>query len=601
MSRAALKQTGAGLKQAEAELAGAETAMADREARRLAELAGEFCLFGLSIGLDVNQLAEPDLAAAETALVNREAERLAELAGAFCLFGLSIALDVNQLAEPADQAYRIVETPEPQPANDAAPAQRLPLPSLDRRGIHLPSTLPVRASRALDWLVVVLAAELAARWGAAVGLADLSLGAAGALFATAAALKFGLWVTDAYRVTPARMRADRSIGGLAIGVIVGLGVAALFAPDARSAAALSATLPCAAMLLAGVHAAIAVWTRAAHRAGMFSETIVLIGATEAAERVAARVSKSGEARVVAVVDDRLQRSPYVVGSAPVGGNVDDLLAWEGLPHVDRIVITVTQKAEGRVRDIIQRLRVIPNRVDLLLDVDTLNVRGRGVDRFAGAALACVSGRPRNQMRALLKRAEDIVFAALLLLVFAAPLLAIAIAVKLDSKGPALYRQRRHGFNNCVITLLTFRSMRHEPDAPQRQACADDPRITRIGRFLRRAGLDKLPQLINVVTGELSLVGPQPHAIGMKAAERDLQDIVAEYAHRHRVKPGITGWAQVNGARGPLKTPACVRRRVRYDLEYVAKNSLWLDLQILWRSTPIVLGRFLPFAGQTHAN
>jgi lipopolysaccharide/colanic/teichoic acid biosynthesis glycosyltransferase len=105
----------------------------------------------------------------------------------------------------------------------------------------------------------------------------------------------------------------------------------------------------------------------------------------------------------------------------------------------------------------------------------------------------------------------------------------------------------------------------------------------------------------VVTGELSLVGPQPHAIGMKAAERDLQDIVAEYAHRHRVKPGITGWAQVNGARGPLKTPACVRRRVRYDLEYVAKNSLWLDLQILWRSTPIVLGRFLPFAGQTHAN
>jgi exopolysaccharide biosynthesis polyprenyl glycosylphosphotransferase len=289
------------------------------------------------------------------------------------------------------------------------------------------------------------------------------------------------------------------------------------------------------------------------------------------------------------VDDRLQRAPHTIGAAPVGGSVEDLLAWEGLPHVDRIVITVTQKAETRVRDIIQRLSVIPNRVDILLDVDTLNVRGRGADRFAGAAAACVSGRPHNHARALVKRAEDIVIASLLLAVFALPMLAIAVAIKIDSKGPALYRQRRHGFNNRVVTLLKFRSMRHEPGAPLRQVRADDPRITRIGRFLRRTSLDELPQLINVLKGDMSLVGPRPHAIGMKAADRDLEDIVAEYAHRHRVKPGITGWAQVNGSRGPLETPADVRRRVRHDLEYVARASLWFDLHILLRTAPILMG------------
>jgi len=217
------------------------------------------------------------------------------------------------------------------------------------------------------------------------------------------------------------------------------------------------------------------------------------------------------------------------------------------------------------------------------------VRGRGANRFAGSALACVSGRPHSHTRALIKRTEDLVLGALLLAVFALPMLFIAIAVKADSRGPVFYRQRRHGFNNRVITLYKFRSMRHDPDAPLQQVRANDPRITRIGRFLRRTSLDELPQLFNVLKGDMSLVGPRPHAIGMKAAERDLQDIAAEYAHRHRVKPGITGWAQVNGSRGPVETPAALRRRVRYDLEYVARASFWFDLQILARTAPVLMG------------
>jgi polysaccharide biosynthesis protein PslA len=516
----------------------------------------------------------------------REAQRLAEIAGQFCLFGLSIALDASAF-ETADRPYRDETAPEQTPANDAAP--RFAFPELSRRGLHLPSTMPVRAMQAIDWLFVLIAAELAALWGAGVSLGELSLGAATAILAAAGALKLGMWITDAYVASPGRMRAERTIGGLALGVIAGLAIAAAFAEDARTAAALSAILPFTAMLLAGVHAAIAVWARAAHRAGVFSETIVLVGANDAAERIATRLGKSGEARVIAVVDDRLARAPQAVATAPVGGNLDALLAWEGLPHVDRIVIAVPQRADARVRDIIERLKFIPNRVDLLLDVDTFAVRGRGANRFAGAALACVSGRPHSHARAMLKRAEDVVISSALLAVFALPMLVIALAVKLDSTGPALYRQRRHGFNNRIITLFKFRSMRHDPGAPLAQVRANDPRITRIGRFLRRTSLDELPQLINVLTGDMSLVGPRPHAIGMKAAERDLEDIVCEYAHRHRVKPGITGWAQVNGSRGPLETPAAVRRRVRYDLEYVARASLWLDLQILMRTAPVLLG------------
>jgi len=513
-----------------------------------------------------------------------EARRLAELAGAFCLFGLNIAVRLAHVA-PALQPYRPSDATGPAPPNDAgtSAAPRFAFPSLNRRGIHLPPALPVRVLQALDWLFVLTAAELAARWGAGVGLAELSVGGAGAIFAAAAAVKFGLWITGAYRVTPARMCAEHSLGGLALGAILGLGIAAISAPDARVAAALSATLPFAAMALAGIHAAIAVWTRAAHRAGVFSETIVLVGATEAAERVVERLTRSGEARVIAVADDRLARAPRVLGATPIGGSIDDLLAWDGLPNVDRVVVTVTQKAEKRVRDIIQRLRAIPNRVDLLLDVDAFAVRGRGADRFAGLALACVSGRPHNHARALLKRAQDIVLASLLLALLALPMLAIAVAVKLDSRGPALYRQRRHGFNNRVIELYRFRSMRHDlRDEP------DESRVTGIGAFLRRTSLDELPQLFNVLKGDLSMVGPRPHAIGIRAAELELQDIVDEYAHRHRVKPGMTGWAQVNGLRGQIDSAIDARRRLGYDLEYVARASLWFDLQILLRSAAMLL-------------
>ncbi len=336
------------------------------------------------VGAELDQTSAQTIASAsgtgrqaDTSCVSAqsEAERLAETAAAFALFGMPI----DQPGDPdfplatADLAYRAFEVAPGAPANDWAEPTA---PAPGRRGMHVDSGLPVKLIQTIDWIIVAAAAQFAALWGAGTGLLQLSIGQAAAFIFSALALKAGLWLTDYYRFSLARVRPERGMGGLALGAIAGLLISNAFAPDARSAAALAATLPFAAMLLAGVHAALAIWIAAAHRRGLFAENIVLIGATEAAQRLAARAARSGDARIVAVVDDRISRSPAQVGSAPVIGGVDALLAWEQLPNVDRIVITVTQKAEGRVKSMIERLRVAPNRVDLLLDFDTHAVRGR---------------------------------------------------------------------------------------------------------------------------------------------------------------------------------------------------------------------------------
>ena len=180
----------------------------------------------------------------------------------------------------------------------------------------------------------------------------------------------------------------------------------------------------------------------------------------------------------------------------------------------------------------------------------------------------------------------------LLIAFSPILLALSIAIKLESKGPVIFRQKRHGFNNQIISVWKFRSMRDDPQAEERisqQTVADDPRITRIGKLIRRTSIDELPQLWNVLKGEMSIVGPRPHAVGMTSEEQAVQGIVGDYAHRHRVKPGITGWAQINGSRGPVHTKELVRERVRLDMEYVNRSSFWFDVYIMLMTLPRLFG------------
>lgn len=166
----------------------------------------------------------------------------------------------------------------------------------------------------------------------------------------------------------------------------------------------------------------------------------------------------------------------------------------------------------------------------------------------------------------------------------------ALAIRLDSKGPVLFRQKRYGYNNRLIWVFKFRSMYTErTDAnAERQTTRDDDRITRVGRFIRKTSIDELPQLFNVLAGSMSMVGPRPHATATKAAGIPFEEAVSEYSSRHRVKPGITGWAQINGYRGETDTLHKIKKRVEYDLEYIAKWSVWFDLYILFRTVPAVL-------------
>jgi polysaccharide biosynthesis protein PslA len=226
-------------------------------------------------------------------------------------------------------------------------------------------------------------------------------------------------------------------------------------------------------------------------------------------------------------------------------------------------------------------------VDAFLRVPSaLHLRpGTVLDRFPDLQVARVGGvaginigrRPLNIGEVVLKRAFDLVVASIALLSLSPLLAAIAVAIKLDSPGPVFFRQRRYGFNQQPFGVFKFRSMRADAGAPFRQATRNDSRVTRVGTFLRRTNLDELPQLLNVLKGEMSLVGPRPHAL---AHDRSFERRIALYARRHNVRPGITGWAQVNGFRGETLTDLDMERRVACDLHYIDNWSIWLDVQIM---------------------
>ena len=226
-------------------------------------------------------------------------------------------------------------------------------------------------------------------------------------------------------------------------------------------------------------------------------------------------------------------------------------------------------------------------IDAFLRVPSaLHLRpGTVLDRFPDLQVARVGGvaginngrRPLNLGEVLLKRALDLTVAAIALVSLSPLLAAIAVAIKLDSPGPVFFRQKRYGFNQQPLGVFKFRSMRADPNAAFRQATRNDSRITKVGAFLRRTNLDELPQLLNVLRGEMSLVGPRPHAL---AHDRSFERRIALYARRHNVRPGITGWAQVNGFRGETLTDLDMERRVACDLHYIDNWSIWFDIQIM---------------------
>jgi Undecaprenyl-phosphate glucose phosphotransferase len=320
------------------------------------------------------------------------------------------------------------------------------------------------------------------------------------------------------------------------------------------------------------------------RAGYLVRNIAIVGAGEEGERLVAKLRASGDSSIAicGVFDDRESRVPRVVCGHRVLGNTNDLLRTAQRVPVEEIIIALPLGAERRVKELVDILKRLPS--DLRVSAETFagQVPIRSMSYAGGVPLLAIVDRPIKHWSAVAKWVEDKVVSALLLLLFAPLMMIIALLIKLDSRGPVFFIQDRFGFNNSVIRVFKFRTMDAERcDASGAQRTIyNDPRVTRVGRVLRALSLDELPQLFNVLIGDMSLIGPRPHPINMRAGGTLYGDAVEEYVQRHRVKPGITGWAQVNGCRGEIETMDQARARVEYDLYYIEHWSIWLDLKTL---------------------
>ncbi len=333
--------------------------------------------------------------------------------------------------------------------------------------------------------------------------------------------------------------------------------------------------------------------RAMTRAGRLDRRTAIVGggpAGDALLRVLAAQPDSG-VRILGVFDDRDdERSPDVVAGFPKLGKVDDLVAYARHTQIDLVIFTLPISAEKRILEMLRKLWVLPIDIRLSAHMSRLRLTPKSYSYIGAVPVLDVFDKPIADWDLVLKWLFDKVVGALVLIGLSPVFLATAVAVKLDSRGPILFRQKRYGFNNELIEVFKFRSMHVEASdaTASKLVTKDDPRVTRVGRFIRRTSIDELPQLINVVfKGNLSLVGPRPHAVHAKAENRLYDQVVDGYFARHKVKPGITGWAQINGWRGETDTEEKIQQRVDHDLYYIENWSVPFDLSILLR-TPFAL-------------
>lgn len=339
----------------------------------------------------------------------------------------------------------------------------------------------------------------------------------------------------------------------------------------------------------GVIALVNHWTAA----GRLMRHAALVGGGNDAEKLveALRSSSTNDLELIGFFDDRGDdRSQQDCAGLPKLGSVDDAVAFARLSNIDMMIVTLPVTAEKRVLDMVRKLWVLPIDVRLSAHTAKLRFRPRAYNYIGSVPFFAVFDRPLTDWDYLAKTLLDRVVGALMLIGLSPVMLATALAIKLDSKGPVFFKQKRFGFNNEPIDVYKFRSMYTDMcDArATKLVTRDDPRVTKVGKFIRSTSLDELPQLFNVVfKGDLSLVGPRPHAMAAKAAGGLYQNVVDGYFARHKVKPGITGWAQVNGWRGETDTDEKIERRVEHDLYYIENWSIWFDLQIL-AMTPLAL-------------
>ncbi len=332
--------------------------------------------------------------------------------------------------------------------------------------------------------------------------------------------------------------------------------------------------------------------RKAASAGALTRNIVIYGGGDHGRKLIEHLIKMREPwnHIVGVFDDRGERVGDTVAGYPVLGNLNDMLEYGRKNRSDEILIALPWSSQHRILQIVRILTALPSNIRLSSEIMDHELLHQSISYKFGVPMLNIMEKPVTGWGALSKNILDM-FLGLIFTLIALPIMAIAaIAIKLESKGPILFKQQRYGFNNQLIEVYKFRSMYTDmTDADAEQLTTrDDPRVTRVGAFLRRTSLDELPQLFNVLKGEMSVVGPRPHAMKAKAAGRLYEEVVDGYAIRHKVKPGITGWAQVNGWRGNTDTEQDIMGRIEHDFYYIENWSVMFDLYIILRTLKVVL-------------
>lgn len=355
---------------------------------------------------------------------------------------------------------------------------------------------------------------------------------------------------------------------------------------------LPAWFACMASYFAASRIGVSLWAAPVAKAGRFRRRVAIVGGGQVAEDALRTLEASREIDIetVGIFDDRYdKRSPEVVGKAYKMGKISDLADYARNNRVDLIIVAIPLAAEARLLTILKRLWELPVDIRISGKASGLKFSPHAYTYLGNLPLLSVFDRPLIGWSLFLKNVMERCLAAVGLVVLSPVMLAVAAAIKFESKGPVIFKQRRYGFNNELIEVYKFRSMytdRSDANA-SKLVTKGDPRVTRVGRIIRKTSLDELPQLMNVLTGQLSLVGPRPHATQAKAADTLYESVVDGYFARHKVRPGITGWAQINGWRGETDTREKIEQRVKHDLEYIDRWSLWFDLKIIVR-TPFAL-------------
>jgi putative colanic acid biosynthesis UDP-glucose lipid carrier transferase len=315
--------------------------------------------------------------------------------------------------------------------------------------------------------------------------------------------------------------------------------------------------------------------------GRNSRTVVIAGAGDLGRRLARNVVETPwlGMRLLGFFDDRVTGDIHLDHqSYPVLGSLDDMIGFVKAQQIVMVYLALPLRAEERLRRVVESLQDTTASVYYAPDVFIFSLLSASLTDLRGIPLIALWETPFFGVNGWLKRAEDLVLASLILILVSPFLVLIALGVKLTSPGPVIFKQRRYGLDGSEIMVYKFRTMKVCEDGQTiAQTVKDDSRVTSLGRWLRRTSLDELPQFVNVLTGSMSIVGPRPHAVAHNEYYRRL---IPGYMLRHKVRPGLTGWAQINGWRGETETLEKMEKRVEYDLDYLRRWSIWFDLKII---------------------